>query len=105
MAWVSGGNVDTGEAPSAEPGCMGFMQIWQWCETYLLIQGSCARCDQHLRFDHKLQTPRLTSTSSHMLQACGGISYVFSLYSGSIKHKMHYNQEEIDGLGTGTVSR
>lgn len=34
------------------------------------------------------------------MQACGGISYVFSLYSGDLKHTLGYNQEMIDGLGT-----
>lgn len=34
------------------------------------------------------------------MQACGGISYAFSLYSGDLKHTMGYNQEMIDGLGT-----
>ncbi|KAG6554887.1 hypothetical protein Mapa_003471 [Marchantia paleacea] len=34
------------------------------------------------------------------MQACGGISYVFSLYSADLKRTMGYNQEMIDGLGT-----
>ncbi|KAG0629114.1 hypothetical protein M758_1G077600 [Ceratodon purpureus] len=34
------------------------------------------------------------------MQACGGISYAFSLYSGDLKHTLGYNQEMIDGLGT-----
>lgn len=34
------------------------------------------------------------------MQACGGISYVFSLYSGDLKRTLGYNQEMIDGLGT-----
>lgn len=34
------------------------------------------------------------------MQACGGISYVFSLYSADLKHSLGYNQEMIDGLGT-----
>lgn len=34
------------------------------------------------------------------MQACGGISYAFSLYSGDLKHTLRYNQEMIDGLGT-----
>ncbi|CAM6065747.1 unnamed protein product [Sphagnum tenellum] len=34
------------------------------------------------------------------MQACGGISYVFSLYSADLKHTLGYNQEMIDGFGT-----
>ncbi|CAM6130018.1 unnamed protein product [Calypogeia fissa] len=34
------------------------------------------------------------------MQGCGGISYVFSLYSADLKHSLGYNQEMIDGLGT-----
>lgn len=34
------------------------------------------------------------------MQACGGISYAFSLYSGDLKHTLGYNQEMIDGLGS-----
>ncbi|KAJ7544165.1 hypothetical protein O6H91_09G066900 [Diphasiastrum complanatum] len=34
------------------------------------------------------------------MQACGGISYVYSLYSADLKHTLGYNQEMIDGLGT-----
>jgi hypothetical protein len=34
------------------------------------------------------------------MQGCGGISYVFSLYSADLKHTLSYNQEMIDGLGT-----
>ncbi|CAI6009202.1 unnamed protein product [Closterium sp. NIES-65] len=34
------------------------------------------------------------------LQACGGISYAFSLYSAALKDKLQYSQEAVDGLGT-----
>ncbi|XP_024524340.1 protein NUCLEAR FUSION DEFECTIVE 4 isoform X1 [Selaginella moellendorffii] len=34
------------------------------------------------------------------MQACGGISYAFSLYSADLKQVMGYNQELIDALGT-----
>lgn len=34
------------------------------------------------------------------MQACGGISYAFSLYSGDLKRTLGYNQEMTDGLGT-----
>lgn len=34
------------------------------------------------------------------LQACGGISYVFPLYSADLKAVLGYNQEMIDGIGT-----
>eukprot|EP00850_Spirogloea_muscicola_P004056 SM000017S02796 [mRNA] locus=s17:307703:312742:+ [translate_table: standard] len=34
------------------------------------------------------------------MQACGGISYAFSLYSADLKMQLNYNQEMTDGLGT-----
>lgn len=34
------------------------------------------------------------------MQACGGISYTFSLYSADMKRQLGYNQEMTDGLGT-----
>ena len=34
------------------------------------------------------------------MQACGGISYTFSLYSADMKAQLGYNQEMVDGLGT-----
>lgn len=34
------------------------------------------------------------------MQACGGISYTFSLYSADMKQQLQYNQEMTDGLGT-----
>lgn len=52
------------------------------------------------RLRHMLRDRWLGLVVGMWMQACGGISYTFSLYSADMKAQLGYNQEMVDALGT-----